>query len=503
MTTPTPNPSTQKVTLIVLGVMLGVFLAGIDATVVGTAMPTIVSDLGGLNLYSWVFASYMLTTAVFMPLFGKLSDLWGRKKVFFIAIAFFLLGSTLSGTSQNMLQLVLYRVIQGIGSGGMAAVPFAIIGSVFPPSKRGRAFGFIAAVWGISSIVGPAVGSFIVMHISWRWVFYVNIPFGIMSIILISLSYHELVEHKSVSVDAKGAVTLGSAIVAILFAFFNVGKGEEITSPMVLFLIGFFLIAIYLFVRTEKRAVDPMLPLEFFQIRAFTASNVCGFIGGFAIFGGVAFVPLFVQSVQGGSPMKAAMVITPMSLGWAAASITAGQLLHKVGARRMVFGGMCSMGVGFLLASFVRLDSPLYYMILSTTLIGIGMGVQTPALLTTAQNALHSGVLGVATSSQMLSRMLGGAIGVSVMGASLTHSMQDEFRNSSTALLASFPDTIRSHLNEPHLLLTESMRANLDPVHLSYILNIFTHSLHNVFVTGFVVAAIGLLAGFFLPKEST
>jgi MFS family permease len=282
-----------------------------------------------------------------------------------------------------------------------------------------------------------------------------------------------------------------------------VGKGEGITSRSVLLMSGLCLIMTYAFIRTEKVAKDPMLPLEFFRIKAFSAANVCGFIGGFAIFGGVAFVPLFIQSVQGGSPMKAAIVITPMSLGWALASVVAGQVLHLTGPRRIVLSGMTCMGTGFLLASFVRSDSPLYYMILSTTLIGVGMGVQTPALLTTAQNALHSGVLGVATSSQMLSRMLGGAIGTSVMGAALTHSMQEEFLHSSSGLLASLPDAVRSHLSEPHELLTESMRANLDPQHLSYILSVFTHALHNVFITGLVVAAAGLFGGIFLPRDSS
>ncbi len=492
----------QKTGLIVAGVMLGVFLSGIDALVVGTAMPTVVQDLGGINLYSWVFSSYMVMTAVFMPLFGKLSDLWGRKKLFHAAIIVFLLGSALSGTSQNMFQLVLYRAIQGIGSGGMAAIPFAIIGSVFPPNKRGRAFGLVAAVWGIASIVGPALGSFIVTHFSWRWVFYLNIPFGIASIAMITLAYREAVQHGSAVVDVKGAIALGTAIIALLVAFFMVGRGEEITSPSVFLPSALFVITTYFFVRAERVAKDPMLPLEFFRIRAFSAANVCGFIGGFAIFGGVAFVPLFIQSVQGGSPMKAAIVITPMSVGWALASVITGQVLHLTGPRRIVLSGMTCMGAGFLLASFVQSDSPLYHMILSTTLIGVGMGVQTPALLTTAQNALHSGVLGVATSSQMLSRILGGAMGTSMMGAALTHSMQDEFLHSSSALLASLPEAVRSHLSEPHELLTESMRANLDPQHLNYILNVFTHSLHNVFITGLVVSAAGLLAGALLPKNS-
>jgi EmrB/QacA subfamily drug resistance transporter len=489
--------------LIVVGVMLGVFLSGIDALVVGTAMPTVVQDLGGIQLYSWVFSSYMLATAVFMPLLGKLSDLWGRKRLFYVSIFTFLLGSTLSGTSQNMLQLVIYRVIQGIGAGGMAAVPFAIIGSVFPPEKRGRAFGLIAAVWGVASIVGPAFGSFIVMHFSWRWVFYVNIPFGLASILLINFAYHEDVQRRDVALDLKGAAGLGIAITTLLVAFFAVGQGRQITSPSVLLLSGLSLGTIYAFTKVERAAKDPILPLEFFRIRAFSAANVCGFIGGFAIFGGVAFVPLFIQSVQGGSPVKVAIVVTPMSLGWALASVVTGQVLHLTGPRRIVLSGMACMGAGFLLASFVRSDSPLYYMILSTTLIGIGMGVQTPALLATVQNALHSSVLGVATSSQMLSRILGGAMGTSMMGAALTHSMQDEFLHSSSGLLANLPDAVKLHLNEPHELLTESMRANLDPQYLNYILSVFVHALHNVFVTGLAVATAGILAALFLPRDST
>jgi MFS family permease len=303
-------------------------------------------------------------------------------------------------------------------------------------------------------------------------------------------------------VDVKGALALGIAIIALLIAFFIVGKGEEITSPSVLLLSGLFLIMVYAFLRAERLARDPMLPLEFFRVKAFSAANVCGFIGGFAIFGGVAFVPLFIQSVQGGSPMRVAIAITPMSVGWALASVVTGQVLHLTGPRRIVLSGMACMGAGFLLASSVQADTPLYYVILSTTLIGIGMGVQTPALLTTAQNALHSAVLGVATSSQMLSRILGGAMGTSMMGAALTHSMRDEFLRSSSRLLGGMPDAVRSHLSEPHELLTESMRANLDPQHLNYILGVFTHALHNVFITGLGVAAAGLLAGMFLPKDS-
>jgi EmrB/QacA subfamily drug resistance transporter len=491
----------KRINLIVAGVMLGVFLAGIDATVVGTAMPTVVADLGGLNLYSWVFTSYMLTTAVFMPLFGKMSDLWGRKRLFFISVAFFLLGSILSGTAQNMLQLVLYRVVQGIGSGGMAAIPFAIIGSVFPPEKRGRAFGLIAAVWGISSIVGPALGSFIVMHASWRWVFYINIPFGLSSVALITAAYHETVKRSSASVDVRGAISLGATLVAILLAFFEVGRGGALFTIPVLVLVLLFVLMINLFVRVERGAAEPILPLQFFRIKSFAASNICGFIGAFAIFGGVAFVPLFIQSVQGGSAMKAAMVITPMSIGWSGASITAGQILHKVGARKIVLVGMAFMAVGFLLASFVSIDTPLYYMMVSATAIGVGMGVQTPALLTTAQNSLHSGVLGVATSTQMLSRMVGGATGTAIMGAALTHSMRNEFENTPSGFLAGLPETLRSHLGEPHRLLSESMRSNLDPEHLSYILNVFSHALHNVFLTGLIVAVLGIVASTFLPRS--
>jgi EmrB/QacA subfamily drug resistance transporter len=502
MMEPSPNQRVQKTSLVVAGVMLGVFLSGIDALVVGTAMPTVVQDLGGIQLYSWVFSSYMLTTAVFMPLFGKLSDLWGRKRLFYVSILIFVVGSMLSGTSQNMLQLVLYRVIQGIGSGGMAAIPFAIIGSIFPPEKRGRAFGLVAAVWGVASILGPGLGSFIVTHFSWRWVFYVNIPFGLASVILINLAYHEVVERKLVSVDVKGAAGLGIAITTLLVAFFVVGEGRDITSPAVLLLSGLSLGTIYAFTRVEKVAKDPVLPLEFFRVKAFSAANVCGFIGGFAIFGGVAFVPLFIQSVQGGSPMRVAIAITPMSVGWALASVVTGQVLHLTGPRRIVLSGMACMGVGFLLASFVRSDSPLYYVILSTTLIGVGMGVQTPALLATAQNALHSSVLGVATSSQMLARILGGAMGTSMMGAALTHSMQNEFLHSSSGMLANLPDAIKSRLSEPNELLTESMRANLDPEHLNYILGVFTHALHNVFITGLAVATAGLLAALFLPRDS-
>ncbi len=493
----------QNLTLIVIAVMLGVFLAGIDAMVVGTAMPTVVGELGGLHLYSWVFSAYMLTTAVFMPLFGKLSDLFGRKSMFYAAIGFFLLGSITSGLSQTMLQLVLFRVIQGIGSGGMAAVPFSIIGSVFPPEKRGRAFGFIAAVWGISSIVGPALGSFIVTHLSWRWVFYVNIPFGVASIILITLFYHQERNQSSVSVDVLGAFSLGSAITALLLAFFEIGKGSSIFSSYVFLMLILFVLIMALFLSVERRAKDPILPLQFFKKRVFSVCNLCGFLGGFAIFGSIAYMPLFIQSVQGGSPMKVALVLTPMSLGWSLAAILGGQLFHKFGEKRIVLIGMLSMATGFFLAFFIRYDSSVEYLILCVTIIGMAMGIQTPALLTAVQNSLHKSVLGVATSSQMLARTLGGTIGASLMGATLTHSMQSEFTDLlQSGVLTKLPETVQSHLNEPHELLSAQVRAVLSPDLLNIILSAFTHALHNVFIIGFVVAFIGVLLSLLLPKAA-
>ena len=485
---------------IVLGVMFGVFLAGLDATVVGTAMPTIISQLGGMSLYSWVFSSYMLTTAVSMPLWGKLSDVYGKKNTLRSAVIIFLLGSIFSGTSQNMVQLIVFRGIQGIGAGGLSSVSFALIGSIFPPEKRGKGVGAVSATWGISSIVGPLLGSFLVTHFAWGWVFYVNIPFGLVSIYILNKYLKENLVHKKERIDFVGAAILTTAILSLLFAFLRIGKTSSFFSNDIILFIFMFCVLLYVFIKIEGKFGEPIVRIEYYRDRVFSVTNALAFMSGFAIYGVIAFVPLFVQSIQGGSPMMAGLAITPMALAWSAASITSGRIVHKVGERKMIRIGMLFMAVGFLLAYFMQYDSSITYIILCVMFIGAGMGIQTPAILVTIQNSMSKSALGVATSSQMLSRTLGGTIGVSVLGSALAGSMLSQFQSSEMqSKLTSFPATVLGHLGEPQELLSRHMREQMNPDQLITILNVFTRSLHSVFLTAFVVVIISLVVSFLLP----
>jgi EmrB/QacA subfamily drug resistance transporter len=487
---------------IVLGVMFGVFLAGLDATVVGTAMPTIISELGGMTLYSWVFSAYMLTTAVSMPLWGKLSDVHGKKSMLRSAVIVFLVGSILSGASQNIVQLIVFRGIQGIGAGGLSSVSFALIGSIFPSEKRGKGVGAVGATWGISSIIGPLLGSFIVTHFAWGWVFYVNIPFGLISIYIISKYLQENLVHKKERIDYVGAAVLTIAILSLLFAFLRSGKASSYFSTDVLSLVILFFILIFVFIKIEGRFGEPIVRVEYYRDRVFSVTNILAFMSGFAIYGVIAFVPLFVQSIQGGSPLKAGLAITPMALAWSAASITSGRIMHKVGERKMIRIGLLFMAVGFLLAYFVQYDSSIVYIILCVIFIGAGMGIQTPAILVTIQNSIKKSALGVATSSQMLSRTLGGTIGVSVLGSALAGSMLRQFHSSELqGELSSFPASVLGHLGEPQELLSRNMRELMNSEQLITILNVFTNSLHTVFITAFVIVIISLAISFLLPPR--
>ena len=475
---------------IIISIMLGVFLAGIDATVVGTAMPTVVADLGGLSLYSWVFSAYMLTTAVSMPVFGKLSDLFGKKKIFYVAVGFFLLGSALSGLSENMVQLVIFRGLQGVGAGGLAAVPFALIGSVFPVHRRGRAYGLISAVWAISSIIGPMLGSLIVLQLSWRWVFYINIPIGITAAVLLSSSYRESVTPRRAPIDWLGAFSLTLTITSLLLVFLQLGEGLAILTLEVAGLSVFFLIWLIVFVLREQRARDPLISVNFFRVRAFSTGNVLGFLAGFCFFGVLAYVPLFVQNIQGGSAADVGLVITPLAIGWSGASIIVGNRLHRTGEKKIVRYGILAMLLGFGMAFFLQYDAPVWYVIACMLVIGVGMGMQTPALLLIVQNSLSASVIGVATSTHMLIRTMGGAVGVSLMGAVLTGSMLSKFAVLSTRrTLETFPAEVQRNFGDPHQLLSESVRSLMNVEQSILILRTFTAALHEMFVVGIVAMA--------------
>jgi EmrB/QacA subfamily drug resistance transporter len=493
----------RRRTRIITGVILGSFLAALDTTILATAMPTIVAELGGLSVYSWVFSVYMIMTAVSMPVWGKLADTVGKRSIFFAAVGLFLTASILCGFSRSMVHLVIFRGIQGIGAGGLASVPFALISTVFPVHQRGKALGLLASAWGISSVVGPMIGSFLVLQLDWRWVFFVNLPLGITSLLIVASSYRESSRHRTEKIDYVGSLLLCFAILSLMMLFLWTGRAGTWASPEAGAAGIVFLLCLGLFIRHEGRVEHPVLELRFFRLRAFWLGNLLGFLASFSAYGVIAYMPLFAQISAGGTPVQAGVAITSMSLSWSTASIIAGRLVYRIGEKKLIFAGMLVMSAGFLLIVLGPAGAPLGYLSLCVVVIGLGMGCQTPSLMLTVQHSLDGANLGVATSSQMLARTIGGALGVSVMGSAVAGRMLLRFQELAAAgQLGGLPPEARGHMGEPQELLSAHMRSLMSAADLRVIGDAFSSAVHGAFGIGLVVAVLGTVGAFLLPRST-
>jgi EmrB/QacA subfamily drug resistance transporter len=397
--------------------MLSLFLAAMEATVVATAMPTIVSQLGGLSSYSWVFSAYMLASTTTVPLFGKLSDLYGRRPIYAVAMVLFLIGSLLCGQAQSMGQLITFRALQGLGAGGLLPLAFIIVGDLFTFEQRARMQGLFSGVWGVSSIVGPLLGGFLVDQVSWHWVFFINVPPGLLAGALVWLAWVDRQRADGAArpaVDFVGAGLLTAAVIALLLGLFELGT----SASWALLALAAVLFAALAW--AEWRAADPILPLPLFRDRMFAVACAHGLLAGWAMFGSTAFVPLFVQAVLGTSATAAGATLTPLMLGWVGASIVGSRLLLHIGYRTLAMIGMVMLTLGTFLMTRIGMGATQFSLMINVALMGIGMGLSVPAFLIAVQSAVPRRVLGTATSTVQFSRSIGGVLGVSVMGAFLS-----------------------------------------------------------------------------------
>jgi len=465
-----------------LGVLLGIFLAAVDGTIVSTAMPTVVGSLGGLQYYSWAFAAYMLFAAVSMPLYGRLADIYGRKKLFYVGVAVFVAGSVLCGLARDMLQLVAFRSVQGVGAGAMFAIPYTILGVIYPPEKRGKAIGLASSVWGISSVLGPLLGFAVVETLGWRWVFFLGVPIGIAAVVLVATSLEESTGSADPDVDYLGAATLVLGVGALIVGLQLLEGASDAALPLLaLGTVG--LVAFYV---VERRASQPLVPLSLFRDRTFGSTNATAFLSSFALFAAITYVPLYVQSVGSGAG-SAAIAVFPISIGWSGTSFLSGQVVARVGERRLVRAGTGTLVVAFAVAAAVwSTATPLWLLVSNVFLMGVGMGALTPPLLTAIQNHLGTERMGLATSSQQFFRNLGGTAGVAVLGFVMNVTLRDR--------LATVPG-VDSIGDLQRLLLGGTPPAGLGAVMMA--------GLRVVFVASLAVCLLAAVAAWAVPAPGT
>jgi EmrB/QacA subfamily drug resistance transporter len=399
------------------GVMLSIFLAAMESTVVATAMPTVVTSLGGLDIYSWVFSGFLLSSTVMMPLWGRLSDLLGRRPTYLAGLVVFLVGSALSGAAQNMTQLIVCRLLQGVGAGSLMTIGMTIVGELFGLERRARMQGYISGVWGVASLLGPMIGGLLTDHASWRWVFYINLPFGAIAMVLIATALgHERSARRPV-IDYAGVGLFATGISALLIGVMEAGREAAWDRPAVLGPLALAAAALVAFVPVEQRAAEPVIPLRLFTNRMVLAACATGFLAGMAMFGAVSFVPLFLQAVAGMSATAAGAVLVPFVLGWVAMSIVSARLVLRIGYRIMVVAGMVCLTGSFVLLTRWSPALTLGVAMRDGLLAGVGMGLNMVPMLIAVQSAVSRADLGTATSMTQFFRTLGGAVGLSVMGA--------------------------------------------------------------------------------------
>ena len=413
-----PDHPQARFRLIFTALLLVLLLAALDQTIVSTALPTIVGDLGGLQHLSWVVTAYLLSSTIVTPLYGKFGDLYGRKTVLQIAIVIFLIGSALCGLSQSMTELIVFRAVQGLGAGGLIVVTLAVVGDLVPPRERARYQGYFGGVFGIATVIGPLLGGFFVDNLSWRWIFYVNIPIGLAALAVIAVAFHQPRVRVRHSIDFLGAGLLAISLSSIVLFTSLGGTTWAWSSPKIIALIVIAIVSLPLFLYVESKAKEPILPLSLFRNRTFTVANIVGFIVGFALFGAVTYLPLYLQVTKGASPTRSGLQLTPLMVGLLVASITSGRLISRFGRyRQFPIIGTVVITAAMILLAQLQVGTSLWVATLDSLVLGVGLGLVMQVLILAVQNSVDPSMMGVATSGATLFRQIGGSIGVAVMGS--------------------------------------------------------------------------------------
>jgi len=450
---------------ITIALLIATFLSAIEVTIVSTAMPVIVGKLGGIELISWIFAVYLLTSAITTPIFGKLSDLYGRKVIFMVGVLLFLLGSTLCGFSQNMTQLIWFRAIQGFGAGALMPVTFTIVGDIFTFEQRAKVQGLISSVWGIAGIFGPLAGGFFVDYLSWHWIFFINIPFGLLSMLMIGLYLKENIEKKQHQIDYSGAITFMIGMTALLYALLSGGNEYAWNSTTIYTLFAIAILFLIFFIRIQLKHPEPLVPLKLFKIRDLAVSNLVSFLTSGILIGLTAYLPLWIQGVLSLGATSSGLAMTPMSIGWPIGAVLSGRLIVRIGGRTTSLAGLVLICLGTTVLSMISTTTPNIVLIALMFVVGLGFGLAMTVFTVVVQSSVDWNLRGAATSSNTFLRILGQTLGIAILGTILNQH------------IAGF-----------------SSNGQVPPERLA-------EGLHVIFIVLVILAFISLIATFWLPKQ--
>ncbi|PLV34618.1 Multidrug resistance protein 3 [Bacillus subtilis subsp. subtilis] len=498
MDTTTAKQASTK--FVVLGLLLGILMSAMDNTIVATAMGNIVADLGSFDKFAWVTASYMVAVMAGMPIYGKLSDMYGRKRFFLFGLIFFLIGSALCGIAQTMNQLIIFRAIQGIGGGALLPIAFTIIFDLFPPEKRGKMSGMFGAVFGLSSVLGPLLGAIITDSISWHWVFYINVPIGALSLFFIIRYYKESLEHREQKIDWGGAITLVVSIVCLMFALELGGKTYDWNSIQIIGLFIVFAVFFIAFFIVERKAEEPIISFWMFKNRLFATAQILAFLYGGTFIILAVFIPIFVQAVYGSSATSAGFILTPMMIGSVIGSMIGGIFQTKASFRNLMLISVIAFFIGMLLLSNMTPDTARVWLTVFMMISGFGVGFNFSLLPAASMNDLEPRFRGTANSTNSFLRSFGMTLGVTIFGTVQTNVFTNKLSDAFSGMKGSAGSGAAQNIGDPQEIFQAGTRSQIPDAILNRIIDAMSSSITYVFLLALIPIVLAAVTILFMGK---